>query len=626
MKLRPPAVPLITVDPYFSVWSAADCLTDCAVSHWTGKPNTINGAVLIDGVPYRFMGEGSEPPMRQTSLSIDALTTVYTFEGGNVRLTARFFTPLFPDDYELLSRPVSYLELSALSLDDKSHSVSASLSASEELCLDKKGELEVAVEELSIGKIPAVKMGSVRQPVLAQCGDDIRINWGYFYLCVRGGSVASHKQDGVTFIDASAELSNGPVVFAFAYDDTASLVYFGQKLRSYWNRGGGTVEAAIAKAYGEYPRLCARASAFSADLYSRACAAGGEKYAELLSLAYRQVLAAHKLALDEDGRLLYISKECFSNGCAATVDITYPSVPLFLYYNPSLIKGMLRPVFRYAESEKWPFDFAPHDVGTYPHVNGQVYAGTDDVEHQMPVEECGNMLITCAAVAIAERDASFLAPHMETLRTWAEYLLSHGMDPENQLCTDDFAGHLAHNCNLSLKAIISLAAMAQICRLSGEDGSRYLTAAKEMAAKWTQTAANGDGSYRLAFDRPGSFSMKYNLIWDKVFGTGIFPPEVSASEFESYPARFGRYGLPLDNRAGYTKSDWLVWTASFAQTREQFKEFIAPLWQAYHESASRVPLTDWYETADGKQCGFQHRAVQGGLFMKLLLDSGKCRI
>ena len=118
-------------------------------------------------------------------------------------------------------------------------------------------------------------------------------------------------------------------------------------------------------------------------------------------MAYRQVVAAHKLAVDENGEILWVSKECFSNGCAATVDVSYPSIPLFLLYNPELVKGMMRPIFRYAASDAWPFDFAPHDAGQFPLLNGQVYANGTDPKDQMPVEECGNMLVMMAAVCLA---------------------------------------------------------------------------------------------------------------------------------------------------------------------------------------------------------------------------------
>ena len=176
-------------------------------------------------------------------------------------------------------------------------------------------------------------------------------------------------------------------------------------------------------------------------------------------MAYRQAIAAHKLVTDENGDVLFFSKECFSNGCIATVDVTYPSIPLFLLFNTELVKGMLRPIFKYFNSDDWKFDFAPHDVGCYPIANGQVY-GENALENQMPVEECGNMLITMAAISMSEKNAAFAKENFTALTSWVDYLVINGFDPGNQLCTDDFAGHLSHNSNLSIKAILGIASYA----------------------------------------------------------------------------------------------------------------------------------------------------------------------
>jgi glycogen debranching enzyme len=205
--------------------------------------------------------------------------------------------------------------------------------------------------------------------------------------------------------------------------------------------------------------------------------------------------------------------------------------------------------------------------------------------------------------------------------------MKYGMDPENQLCTDDFAGHLAHNVNLSVKAIMGIEAFALLNHMTGreEDARQYTAEARRMARSWVKTAANGDGTYRLAFDQEGSVSMKYNMVWDKVWGTGIFPQGVMASEIASYLLRSNQYGLPLDSRAAYTKSDWLVWCAAMTENKEDFETLVEPLWLAYHESPSRVPLTDFYDTLTAKQVAFQNRTVQGGLFMPLLLAKGICK-
>lgn len=624
MKLRAPAVPLINVDPFFSIWSMNDHLTDEDTKHWTGKPNPLVGLVEIDGKTYKFMGATpAYPSLTQTNLEIKTLSTQYTFEGAGIRLIVNFMTPLLQKNYEVMTRPVSYIHATFQSLDQASHSVHITLKAFEHLCLNTPGEMPVQSEILTLDNhITATKMGSEKQPVLASSGDDHRINWGYLYLCAPHAKGDSGVENGHTFISVttSLEASSPEALFTLAYDDIASMVYFSKQLKSYWNKDGETIETAILKAYKEYPVLTSEADAFHDRLVKDATQAGGEKYAELLVLAYRQVMSAHKLVCDTDGQILYISKECFSNGCAATVDVSYPSIPMYLHYDTELIKGMMRPIFKYANGDVWPFNFAPHDAGTYPHVNGQVYANGTDPEHQMPVEECGNMLIMAAAITKYDQDASFALEHIVLLNQWANYLIRYGLDPNNQLCTDDFAGHLAHNCNLSVKAILGIASMGIIYSYLNkpEEAKKYLATAQAMAQEWIHLAINQDGSYRLAFDQPNTYSMKYNLVWDKLFETNLFPAEIIEAELQSYPAHMKRYGMPLDNRESYTKSDWLVWTATLSSDQTYFESFIAPLWDFYNESPSRVPMTDWYQTTTGTQVGFQHRTVQGGLFIKLI--------
>lgn len=626
MNLRAPAIPLFNIDPYFSVWSATDKLTDSVPVHWTGKPNTMLGTVTVDGETLRFMGVGSLPAICQVSLDIDALSTYYIFQNEKIRLEITFTSPRVPHDLYRLSSPTAYMRAKAIPADGASHTVTVKLAVSEELCLNEKGQSEVETEVRQAKGLSCIRMGNKEQKPLWRSGDDVRIDWGYFYIAV-GGSISSVKEE-MTYITAEADISEKPALFVAAYDDLFSLVYFGEKIKSWWNRSGETIEAAVENAYYAYDDyLYADCRQFSDQLFCDAVRAGGEHYAELCELAWRQVMAAHKTAADKDGELLFVSKECFSNGCAATVDVSYPSVPMFLIYNPELVKGMMRPVFKYASTDVWKFGFAPHDAGQYPILNGQVYSNGTDIEWQMPVEECGNMLVMAAAVCRADGNADFASRYTGALGTWADYLLDHGVDPENQLCTDDFAGHLAHNCNLSIKAVMGLAGYSIIQEMLGQDEKvkKYMEAARLMAETWIKKASDGDGSYRLAFDRPGTYSMKYNAVWDKLFGTGLFPREVIESEVASNFRHFNSYGMPLDNRAQYTKSDWLVWTAALSSSRDTFIRYTEPLWKAYNHSRSRVPMTDWYDTVTGDMTGFRHRTVQGGLFIKLLEYTGKMK-
>ncbi|MBQ3954965.1 MAG: DUF4965 domain-containing protein, partial [Clostridia bacterium] len=398
MQLRPPSVPLITVDPYFSVWSPADRLTDAVTVHWTGHPNTIVGTAEIDGTVYRFLGKlnrnDDSPVLTQTSRDCDALSTTYTFEGAGVCLKATFLTPLLMDDYDLLTRPVSYMKVEVGSLDGASHDVKVTIAVSEEICLNHRGDCGCNIETTEIDGKPTVKIGSLTQDVLHCSGDDIRIDWGYFYLSVSEGTtgcgtknvpfVPRHRREeapegfkeDMMFVCASADLKTcckPSALFTFAYDDVYSIDYFGDKLKSFWNRDGKTIECAIAEAFADFEAIAAKCKAFSDRLFLDATRAGGEKYAEICELSYRQSIAAHKLAVDKDGEILWISKECFSNGCAATVDVSYPSIPLYLMYNPELVRGMMRPIYKYSRTDKWIFDFAPHDCGQFPLVRGQVY-------------------------------------------------------------------------------------------------------------------------------------------------------------------------------------------------------------------------------------------------------------
>ena len=648
MNTRVPAVPLITCDPYFSVWSPADHLYDADTVHWTGRQQRIRGLVSVDGVPYRFMGVGSEPVLTQRSLEISATASCYRFEGAGIWLEVTFLSPLLLDDPDLFSRPVSYTGLKAGSTDGKKRKVEIAISFDASHCRDGDEPVPLVSGVHDLEGCFAAWMGQSRQAPVSYSGDDVRINWGYLYLAVpegKGRVLVSGAGEELSARFNFPELAEEAETYlAAAYDDIASINYFGEIRRGYWARNGKTILTVIEEAIRDYGPVRDRAQAFDQDLSQKALAAGGAPYRRILNLAYRQSTAAHKLIADETGALVFISKECFSNGCAATVDVSYPSTPLYLLYNPELVKGMLRPILRFAQTRVWKFDFAPHDAGRYPHLTGQVYglkqprmrdyetypnfyaypAGAElyDLRYQMPVEECGNMLIMMAAVAKAEGNADFSKPYLGLLEKWAEYLLEYGADPGEQLCTDDFAGHLAHNCNLAAKAIMGLESFAILLDMAGmeERAKAYHEKAASLAAGWVRDTARGDHS-ALVFDKAEGWSLKYNLVWDLLFGTELFDPGVFETELQWYIKKQNPYGVPLDSRRDYTKSDWILWIAAFTKDPGLREKFIAPLVTFLEQTPDRVPFSDWYDTVDARHYYFQNRTVQGGLFMPLLVDT-----
>ncbi len=620
MALRYPAVPLIAIDPYFSVWSH-DEINQVTPHHWTGNPNTMVGIVRIDGEEFRFLGVApNSVAIPQVSLDVDVFTTTAVFENEQIRLIARFTSPLLIEDLYYASRPVSYLHLSWESLDGQDHVVSALVFCSEELNMNRALQGPTVNGPVEIRGGVCAYNGNQAQRPLHQSGDNILIDWGYLYLAAKNGTKAVNaKVYGYYGIYAETDLAPEGL-FAFAYDDIHSLMYFHEPIDAYWKKAGKGILEVVEEALEDYDTVMAKCTAFSRRLTAEAMAKGGAEYAELVKLAYRQVMAAHKLVVDKEGNNLFVSKECFSNGCAATVDVTYPSAPLFLRYNTELLKGMLRPVCRYAGSEAWTFDFAPHDVGTYPILNGQTYC-ENRLEDQMPIEECGNMIILMAAISEADGNCDFAAGYMDLLELWKKYLVEYGEDPGNQLCTDDFAGHLAHNVNLSIKAIMGIAGYGRILKGLGREseGEAHLALARKYAESVCRRAANSDGSFRLAFDREDTFSLKYNAVWDKLWGTGLFPQSFYDGELARYHREALPCGIPLDSRKTYTKSDWIHWICCMG-SREDFESFTKLLWNAYDRMDNRVPMCDWYYADTGAYRGFQARTVQGGLFMRYLFD------
>ena len=610
--------------------------------------NTYGGSFVDFGlkkrVPPRFKAVVAE----QTGLSVLPMRTVASFVCGPVDLDLVFTAPLFLDNLELISRPVNYVTWQARSNDGGEHKVQVYFTASPKQAVDFPAQA-IYVEKGSADGVDFVRAGTQEQNILGRKGDNVRIDWGYVYVgtpagkgqvavsdyyrslerfAKRGGlfpGKRSFTREGTDKDLLALSYANdlgkvGPEVKAdyvmLAYDDIYSIQFFGTDLRPYWNRSGNeTLSGQLALAAAEYDALMKDCADFDARLMADAVRTGGREYAELCALAYRQAITAHKLVESPEAGLLFLSKENFSNGSIGTVDVTYPSEPLFLYYNPELAKCLLNQIFYYSESGRWTKPFAAHDVGTYPLANGQTYRG------DMPVEESGNMLILTAAIAQLEGNADYAARHWATLTTWTDYLLEHGLDPEDQLCTDDFAGHFAHNANLSVKAIMGIASFARLAEMLGKKdvAARYGTEARKMASAWKEMAADGD-HYKLTFDKAGTWSQKYNLVWDKLFGTKLFDPEIARTEIAYYKTRQNVYGLPLDNRKTYTKTDWIMWTAALSESKEDFEVFIRPVYKYMNETDDRVPMSDFVYTDSKRHQGFQARSVVGGYFIRLLAD------
>ncbi len=692
-----PSYPLFVKDPFFSIWSPCDELNDGDTAFWTGRRRRVYGVVNADGKAYCFMGLlNKTEKLKQTKVTLTAFSTDYEFTHDDFDLKVSFISPLIPTDLEVLSCPVCYM---AYEIKPKKAIAKASVSLifHEENCYDRE-QMPVHGGVHSLPQGETAWVGLKKQLLMSQSADDCSAEWGYWYLTGEGamltsqGGLDKYLLSGEPSFDWGAgdkyamaynnhENFDGKVEgkITLAFDDRISIFYYGDWRKGYYFDGGKNIFDAIEDAWNNYDEVLEKLSAFDTDLKSR-CEKYGDDYLLVLYGGLRQSIGAHKLVKNSKGEVLWLSKECHSNGCIATVDVSYPSIPLFLLYNPELVKGMMRPIFDFAKMPVWKYDFAPHDAGTYPYCSGQTYSAlgryeepvrervdlrngavgkqpdiaynypsyymfpkTTEVyfaDRQMPVEECGNMLIMVGATLSADGDVTVAKKNFGLLNKWVKYLVKYGLKPGNQLCTDDFAGHLDKNINLSVKAIVGIRAFAYICNKLGKTdlAQKYLEIAKSYAKSWKENCVIDGKNTPLCFDGDcdTTFSLKYNMAFDVMFGTDLFDAGVREREVDEYLKRSNEYGVPLDSRSTYTKSDWILWASTLTDDIGKRKALIAPIAKFLRESKTRYPFTDWYYTDNGRivgnltkwgyHYGFKNRTVQAGLFILLLADSGKMKL
>ena len=665
-----PAYPLFVKDPNFSVWSTTENLNDSDVETWFGEKKKIYGFLKTNGETYYFMGEGKKfLPMGvkkavQTKLNVTAFSTDYEFSCGKTTLKLRFVSPLPLNDLELLSMPVCYMDYEIVGNDN----AEISLFVNRNLCYNDAPETfdkRVRGIVLPMDGCESATFGLLRQMPMSPSADFGGADWGYYYLAGQEAWIADEGElfgylangylnfvaDGdEKYIGVINKGAKGAILLGF--DDRISIDYYGDFRKGYYLEKH-TIFDALTEIWHNRAACEEKLQVFEDDLVARAKPYGNE-YKNVLFASLRQSIAAHKLVTDKNGEILWLSKECGSNGCIATVDVSYPSMPLYLLYNPELVKGMMRPILDFARMPVWKYDFAPHDAGTYPVCGGQVYGVSEeknkylariheghlfstfkthypfyilpanfdlyDFNMQMPVEECANMLVMFLAVYQKDKDIAFFEANKDLCEKWVQYLVKYGLKPGNQLCTDDFAGHLENNVNLAIKATVGIGAYAQLLTESGdkENGLKYRKIAEEFAKEITAFGADKT-HLPLTWDTGvETFSLKYNFAYDRVLGLGLFDRSVFDKEVACYLEKMERYGTPLDHRKPFGKSDWITYVARLTDDIETQKKLIAPMDDFLKTSPDRVPFSDWYDVKEGKFYGFRARTTQGGCFMLLL--------
>lgn len=660
-----PVYPLFVKDPNFSLWTTAEELNSINVTSWYGAEKKIYGFIKTNGETYCFLGNWEDfkncgvKKAEQLHVNVTAFTTDYEFKAGNVILKVRFVSPLLLNDLNLLSMPVCYMDYEVIG-EEKAE---ISLFVNRRIAyndipenLDKRVKGGV----MPLKDFEAAFIGLKRQLPLSNAHDVIGADWGWWYLSGESAYILDE-------IDLSAYLSVNSTDFSskgdekyigslnhhkrgiimLGFDEGVSIDYFGEYLKGLY-LSENEITDALRFVYENHADIEGKLNAFDERLKEQSRDYGAD-YLNVLYASLRQSIVAHKLVKDKNGEVLFLSKECGSNGCLATVDVSYPSMPLYLLYNPELVRGMMRPILKFARMPIWKYDFVPHDCGIYPLCTGQVYAlkgnggryhgnyaGNSYVEtsypvyllppefdaydfnRQMPVEECANMLIMFETLHKFGGERYLFSKNEDLCEKWVRYLVDYGLKPDTQLCTDDFAGHLRNNLNLAIKATVGIACYAE---LKGDEKYRQIAI----------DYANIISTFILKFDHSPltwdsgneTFSLKYNFAFDKILNLGLFKQSLLEREVDYCLTKMNRFGIPLDSRKEYTKSDWLMWLARLTDDKEKRNKIIAGVNRFLTESPDRIPFSDWYDTIGGEAINtsyykFVARSVQGGCFILLI--------
>ncbi|MEU4087079.1 glutaminase domain-containing protein [Streptomyces aureus] len=663
--LRPPAVPLTVRSPYLSTWVPGDNLAGTWATFWNGRVTALCGLARIDGTAYVFAGSPALPggptlnTMQQVSLQLTATRSIYTLTGGGVTLTVTFFSPVDLDNLQRQSVPLSYVTVRAAANDGRSHSVDVHVDVSGEWAHGDSRTL-ITWDRQETGGMTVLSAEPASPAVLQENGDQAA--WGRLVLAAPTGTGTTWEIGQDTVVRA-ASASGGRLastvdgarpraiddrwpVLGFNHDfgtvgpgapspdftltlghvRTPAVSYLGTRLQPWWTHYWASWTDMVAWFHADHAAASDSATALDRRIHDEAVAAvgggtTGEHYAAVCALALRQAVGSAEL-VDRGGVPWAFQKEISSSGNMSTVDVIYPTFPVYLHLSPAYLRMLLEPLLDYPEHGGWPNPFAEHDLGRlYPNADGH----DDGNEESMPVEESANLLIMAAAVVQrlpAADGAAFARTHYTILRRWAEYLSANALDPGYQNQTDDFTGFIAHSSNLALKGIVGIGAMGVIATAAGEPGdtAHYSALARSCVSRWTTLSEDSSGRHlKLAYDQDGTWSLKYNGFPDRLLGLDLVPLGTAAREASWYSAHAGTYGVILDPRNDYTKVDWELWTAAWLADHTATRDtLVNGVYNFATTTPQRTPFTDWYVVATAAQRGFADRAVVGGAFALLL--------
>lgn len=353
---------------------------------------------------------------------------------------------------------------------------------------------------------------------------------------------------------------------------------------------------------------------------SKAVVGGGEvgdQYAAITQLSVRQAFATIEITVPYDNQTYNTSdtiiflKEISSNGDMQTVDVFFPLFPLLTYLNPSFLRDIMKPIFEYTESGLYPNKWCVHDLGVYPNAFGH----NDGNDEPMQVEESGNMILMMLhwAQMVGKKEAlPLLRQHYKIMQQWGEFLISDSLIPAEQLSTDDFAGQAANQTDLAIKGIEGIAALGEIATWLGKknDSLRYENISSTYIQAWYGYALNSNGTHtKLLYQDDKSWGTLYNLAFDRLLNLRLVAKEIYDLQDKFYPTVAELYGVPLDSRYSWQKSDWAMFASATAALKSTKDLFIQKLYKFVSSGRTDAPFIDLFETQSGSFYQWLHISI-----------------
>ncbi|KAL2064393.1 hypothetical protein VTL71DRAFT_4887 [Oculimacula yallundae] len=677
---RPPAIPLAVKSPYMSTWLEVGSdggnggnLAGAWPRFWAGpQPGPVagrNGAVTgwvgfikVDGESYTWMGDASVNGWRPTLVTQDSFeytsqrSTFMLNVAGKITMNVTFLSPLTPKDIKRHSIIGSYLSVTVNSRDGVDHDVQLYADTSAEWVNPTHNQEPVAWSYSENNGVASHKSFQRTESEFNADYPDDAAHWGNWYWSTAASPSMSYQSGSDSTVRA-IYLSNSVLpntqdreyraissrwpVFAFSHAlgnvgktpvSTLYTIVHAQKNAIYFNGANGLVS--LPSLWASYWSTdLSMVNFFHKDWPSNNGAldhkiavdslkAGGQDYLTITSLSARQAFGAVQLCGTPAKPYLFM-KEISSDGNTQTVDVLFPTMPIFLYTNPNLVKYLLDPLYENQEAGRFPQTYSLHDLGAnYPRAIGHPNGDGEP----MPLEECGNMIIATLVYVQRTGDTAYLAKHYKILKQWTGYLIQEALIPAYQLSTDDFQGQLANQTNLALKGIIAIEAMSVVARRIGNlaDAKTFTDIAHDYINKWQKLAVVASANpphTNLAYQDKNSHGLLYNLYGDTLLGLNLVPKSIYSMQSTFYPTVAQTYGVSLDTRNVFTKSDWEMWVAAISSPSTKTM-FISKLANWINTTPSNRAFTDLYNTQTGDFASgpFIARPVVGGHFALLALE------